>query len=235
MLEQVHDILWIADGEIVNFWGFPFPTRSVVARLGNGDLWIWSPVKLTSALRAELDRLGPVRHLVSPNKMHHLHLREWNVAYPQALLWGPRSTVRKRSDLAFREPLQDAAPSEWQPDIDQAWFRGSFAMDEVVFFHRPSRAVLVADLIAAFSDRFLSEHWSWWQRPIAAAIGMAADKPHAPLDHLDWQLSFVNRVPARAARAKVLSWPCERVIMAHGEWRRSDGHAFLESSFSWLG
>ena len=59
MLEQIHDALWVTVGEIVSFPGFPYPTRSVVARLKNGDLWVWSPVKLTIPLRSELDRLAP--------------------------------------------------------------------------------------------------------------------------------------------------------------------------------
>lgn len=232
MLEKIHDALWLAEGEIVSFYGFPYPTRSVVARLGGGDLWVWSPIRLVRDLRAELDRLGPVRHLVSPNKIHHLYLQDWNAAYPQAELWGPQSTIRKRGDLKFREALRDSAPLEWRPDIDQAWFRGSIAMDEIVFFHRASRTVIVADLIEAFSDRFLREHWSWWQRPLAAIGEIVAEKARAPLD---WRLSFVNRAPARAARTKALSWQCERVIMAHGEWQRSDGHAFLARSLDWLG
>ncbi len=234
MIEKLHDALWITDGEIVRFYGFLFPTRAVIARLENGDLWIWSPVKLIPALRAELDRLGPVRHLVSPNKMHHLYLQDWLAAYPEAKLWGPQSTIRKRRDLKFCEALQDNAPSEWRPGIDQAWFRGSIAMDEIAFFHRPSRTVIVADLIAAFSDPFLHKHWSWWQRLVATINGMTADKSHAPLA-LDWRLSYVNRPLGRAARAKVLSWPCEQVIVAHGECRRSDGHAFLARSLEWLG
>jgi hypothetical protein len=64
----------------------PYPTRSVIARLENDDLWIWSPVKLTADLRADVDRLGRVRHLVSPNKLHHLYLSEWKAAYPETAL-----------------------------------------------------------------------------------------------------------------------------------------------------
>ena len=232
MLEQLHEVLWLAEGEIVSFYGFPYPTRAVIARLVGGDLWVWSPIRLVPALRAELDRLGAVRHLVSPNKLHHLYLQEWRKAYPQAELWGPGSTIRKRSDLKFREPLGDLTPPEWRPDIDQAWFRGSFAMDEIVFFHRPSGTVIIADLIEALGDGFLREHWRWWQRPLAWLDGIVAEKARAPLE---WRLSFVDRKPARAARAKALSWPCERVIMAHGEWRRSGGQGFLVRSLDWLG
>jgi hypothetical protein len=73
MLEQTHDALWVVEGEIVSFFGIPYPTRSAIIRLKNGDLWVWSPIKLAANLRAEVDRLGPVRHLVRPNKLHHLH------------------------------------------------------------------------------------------------------------------------------------------------------------------
>lgn len=104
-------------------------------------------------------------------------------------------------------------------------------MDEIVFFHRPSRTVIVADLIEAFSDRFLQEHWSWWQRPLAFLDGIVASKARAPLE---WRLSFLARAPARAARAKVLGWDCERVIIAHGEWPRSAGHDYLARSLDWL-
>jgi len=89
--------LHVGEGEIVSFHGFPFPTRSVIVRLASGNLWVWSPIRLVPELRADLERLGPVRHLVSPNKMHHLYLQGWSAAYPQAQLWGPQSTIRKRS------------------------------------------------------------------------------------------------------------------------------------------
>jgi hypothetical protein len=99
LVEQIDKALWIADGEIVRFLDFPFPTRSVIARLAGGDLWGWAPVRLTPNLRSDLDRLGCVRHLLSPNKMHHLNLKDWSKADPQLQLWGPQSTIRKRPDL----------------------------------------------------------------------------------------------------------------------------------------
>jgi hypothetical protein len=231
MLEQVHDALWIAEGETVSFFGAGYPTRSVIVRLENDHLWIWSPVKLTWDLRAQMDRLGSVRHLISPNKLHHLYLKEWKAAYPEAELWGPQSTIKKCSNLLFQQALKDSPPPEWCPDIDQAWFRGSFAMDEIVFFHRPSATAIVADLIQTFSDSFLREHWGWW-RFLARLDGLTQDQACAPLE---WRLSFINRAPARRARDKVLSWDSQRVIVAHGEWPRANGNAFLAKSFRWLG
>lgn len=105
-------------------------------------------------------------------------------------------------------------------------------MDEIVFFHRPSQTVMVADLIQAFGDRFLRDHWRWWQRPLAALDGISASRPGAPRE---WRLSFFDRGAARAARDKALRWRCERVIIAHGEWARSDGQSYLARALSWLG
>lgn len=231
ILEEVGDSAWLAEGELVNFHGFPFPTRCVVVRLASGDLWVWSPIKVSEDLIAEVDRLGRVTHLVSPNKIHHLYLQDWMARYPEAQVWGLPSVVEKRRDLTFREPLSDDPPAAWQSDLDHAWFRGSPVMDEVVFFHRPSRTVILADLIENFTDPFLREHWSGWRRSLAKLDGITSDNPHAPLE---WRLSFLDRATARAARDKMLGWACERVVMAHGEWQRADGHAFLAKAFAWL-
>jgi hypothetical protein len=231
MLEQTHDALWVAEGEMVSFFGAPYPTRSVIARLDNGDLWVWSPVKLTADLRAEVERLGPVRHLVSPNKLHHLYLSEWKAAFPGAQLWGPRSTIKKRPDLQFRGVLEDDPPSAWGRDIDQAWFRGSFAMDEIVFLHRPSSTAIVADLIQTFSDGFLRKRWGWFGF-LARLDGITEDQPGAPRE---WRLSFIDRDPARRARDKVLGWGCRNLIVAHGERPGSIDRAYLARAFGWLG
>jgi hypothetical protein len=73
-LKPVGEQLWVIDGPIVRMafpgGSMPFPTRMVVVRLANGDLLLWSPTEPDDMLRAEIDALGPVRHLVSPNKIH---------------------------------------------------------------------------------------------------------------------------------------------------------------------
>jgi Domain of unknown function (DUF4336) len=77
-LKPVGEHLWVVDGPIVRMafpgGSMPFPTRMVVIRLANGDLFLWSPTELDDMLRAEIEALGPVRHLVSPNKIHYAHI-----------------------------------------------------------------------------------------------------------------------------------------------------------------
>ncbi len=44
---------------------------------------MWSPTEPDEGLRKEIDALGPVRHLVSPNKLHYVHVCAWKRAYPK--------------------------------------------------------------------------------------------------------------------------------------------------------
>jgi hypothetical protein len=55
----------------------PFTTRMTVVRLSNGDLFLHSPIKFDRALAEELEKLGSVRHLISPNQFHYAHIGEW--------------------------------------------------------------------------------------------------------------------------------------------------------------
>lgn len=232
MLVAIDDSIWLAEGGIVSFFGCPYPTRMVVVRLEGAALWVWSPIALTPELRAEVDGIGAVAHLVSPNKLHHLYLRDWMAAYPAAALWGPQSSVDRHKSLTFREPLGDHPPAAWGGSIDQAWFRGSPFLDEVVFFHKPSSTVILADLSQSFSAEFLREHWHWWLRPLATLGGIAEGQGRAPID---WRLSFIRRRDARVALRKMLDWTPRRVVIAHGVWQRENGLAYLERAFAWLG
>jgi hypothetical protein len=36
--------IWIADGPTVPFYALPYPTRMVLVRLGEGGLFVWSPI-----------------------------------------------------------------------------------------------------------------------------------------------------------------------------------------------
>jgi hypothetical protein len=232
-LGRFGDGLWIADGPVVDFYSFPYPTRMAIARLTDGGLWVWSPIHLDPQLRGEVEALGRPAHLVSPNKIHHLFLGEWRAAYPGAKLWGLPAVMRKRRDLDFAGELGDLAPEEWRQDIDQVVFRGSPFMDEAVFFHRASRTALFGDLIENFSPEFLRDTpgWRGWRTTIARLWQITEPCGMAPLE---WRLSFVRRRIARAALHKTLGWDPACVVMAHGTCVTDNGRAFIERSFRWL-
>nr|WP_298643904.1 hypothetical protein [uncultured Cardiobacterium sp.] len=73
------------------------------------------------ALLAEIDALGPVRHLISPNRIHYAHIPAWQQHYPQAKAWASAG-VRERAasqhiTVTFAANLGENAPPDWTDDI----------------------------------------------------------------------------------------------------------------------
>lgn len=232
-LQQIGEEIWIAEGPIVDFYSFPYPTRMVVVRLPERQLWVWSPIALEPPLRQEIEALGTCRYLISPNNLHHLYLTDWANAWPEAEVWALKALHRKRPDLAIAGYLDDDAPPAWREQIDQVVFRGSPLMQEAVFLHRPSRTAIFADLIENFSNTFLAGEGGWkgWQRVIARLWRITEPYGMAPLE---WRLSWFDRRAGRQALATVLDWNPERVVIAHGTWIAEDGRRFIERCFRWL-
>lgn len=218
--------LWLAGGTEVAVAGFAYPTRMAVVRLAGGGLWIWSPVALSEALRREIDALGEVGWLVAPNSLHHLFLAEWRAAYPKAKLYGAPGLAQRAGVVPDAE-LDDAPPPAWTGDFDQVLVRGNRITTEAVFFHRPSGVVLFTDLIQQFPRGW----FRGWRALVARLDLMTEAEPAVPRK---FRMAFTDRRAARAALARILDWPAEKVVMAHGAPVERDGRAFIARAVGWL-
>ena len=83
------------------FLGLHVGTQMTIVRLTGGGLVLHSPVAITPELKAQIDTLGPVRHVICPAMFHHLHAGSAIAAWPQARLHAPEALQRKRRDLRF--------------------------------------------------------------------------------------------------------------------------------------
>lgn len=228
MLTEIDRDIWIADGPSVSFFGFPYPTRMTLVRLSDGGLWLCSPIEFSDELAETVAALGPVEHLVSPNKIHHLFLGQWAQAWPGAKLWASPGLARRRRDLSFDGELGDAAEPAWESDIDQLIFRGSFALEEVVFFHRASRSAIITDLVQKF-DPATQRGWRGLLMRLDGLVGPEGSTPR------EWRLTFWNRRAARESLRKAMGWNPRRLIIAHGQWVRENGREALARALSWIG
>lgn len=227
MLEEFGPSLYVADGPVVSFYGFPYPTRMAVVRLSDGSTWVWSPVALTEDLLKRVNDIGPVRHIVSPNKIHHLFLAERASRSPDARLYAPPGLAQRKPDLHFDAELGDEPDAAWAADIDQVIFRGSLAMEEVVFFHRESRTAIICDLIQRHPESVMTG-WRGMLMKLDSLVGEHGSTPR------EWRASFLRRRKARAAREKVLSWTPERLLIAHGECAQTNASQIIEKALSWI-
>ena len=227
MLEEFGPSVYVADGPTVPFLSFPYPTRMAVARLTDGSAWVWSPIALTPELERAVDSIGPVRHIVSPNKLHHLFLKEWVERWPEARLYAPPGLARRKPGLHFHAELGDEAEPAWAADIDQTIFRGSIAMDEVAFFHRQSRTAIFCDLVQRHDPAKMRGLKGMLMR-LDGLVGEHGSTPR------EWRASFLRRHPARAARARVLAWEPERLLIAHGACAQENAKRTLARALAWI-
>ncbi len=226
-LERVATNIWVAEGAPVPFLGMVLGTRMTVVRLGDGRLWIHSPVGITRQLAEAVEALGRVGFLVAPNKYHHLFLQDWITAYPAANIYAAPGLREKRRDITFNHDLTDLAPIEWADEIDQVVFRGSRAFDEVVFFHRESRTAILTDLVV----NVRLDTQPLLGRMVGILDGVAF--PHGTTPRL-FQLSMKSRKEGRTAVERIFDWRPERAIISHGEWFRAAAERELRQRFSWL-
>lgn len=202
----------------------PFGTRMTLVRLANGALLMHSPVAIDDALRAEIGKLGPVAAIVSPNKLHHLHLASAHRAFPEAKLFASPGLSPKVPDLPFDDGLGDAPSPIWAADLEQRVVRGSRVMQEVVFFHAASRTLIVADLCEHFGPH------SPWSLRVLTRLARMYGRPRMPPD---WQLSFRDRAATRESFERILAWDFDRVILAHGALLESGAKAVFEREYAW--
>lgn len=217
--------IWIEDQP----WQVPlfgsFGQRMTIIRLRSGELMIISPVKLDQNRREELAKLGPVRYLIGPNSMHHLSLKSYQEAFPEAKMAAPAKLQEKRKDLQFQITLEDGKTDPWSDEVDMVLVNSKSKMSEAVFFHRASRTLILTDLL--FN---VPEPRTWTQKiayslngmqklPVMSRIGRKLFNDH---QHLKEKVKSISK------------WDFDQVVVAHGEIIVKGGKAKFLESFQWL-
>jgi len=221
--------VWIIDGPNVRDFGILFTTRMIVVKLANGLVWVDSPVSVPFETLKRITELGLVSYLVAATPRHVWRLEAWHTLFPKAQLWAPRTTplTLKKGHLPFTGMLGDGPNPEWADDFDQLAFKGNPLGEEVLFFHKASRTVILDDLIQI--------HPRVKGRLLLNALfkleGVASPQGGVGLDI---RLSFTHRNLARRSLEKLLSWDFDKLIIAHGDCIEKDAKPFVEQAFHWL-
>lgn len=213
--------LWWTEARL-KFAGMPITSRMTVARLPAG-LWLHSPVP-PAPVKDELDALGPVRWRVAPNLMHHLYQAPYQEAYPHSLLTAPPGLGAKRPDLRL-DLSPDAPPPEWEGHLVPARIAGNPTLDETVFLHRPSRSLIVTDLVAHIGA------WDHWAVRLYGRLNRCYGRPA-----LSYGLKslFKDKPAAKASIRAILDWDFDRLVPAHGPIVETGGKEALRAAFAWL-
>ena len=220
----IADGIWV-DEAPVRFLGMRLSATMTVIRLGDGSLLLYSPVAMTPARRAAVEALGPVAHLYSPNTYHHLRIGDWQAAFPDARLHAPPGLAKKRSDLRIDrvhpvtpEPAFDGAVEEHRID--------GFRLEETALFHRPSRTLVVADLV-----HNIGHPTHGWTKLYTKAMGFY---DRVALSRAIRMTGFTDRAAARHSVDALLGLPFERLVVGHGTPIAGGAKEALAAAYAWL-
>lgn len=209
----VEGLVWVAPADTQ-----PRTARMTIVRLPSGTLWVHAPVAPSAELRRALAELGRVQFVVVPSNRRYGAARSFFDAYPRSELFVAPEVPAYDGALAFGSVLGERAPDGWAGEIEQLSIAGHRTLDEVVFFHRPSRTLVVSDLLGP-DRRHLSLPWR----------GGQTGAPASPRP-----LSFRDEAAARTAIHRVLGWDFERIARTRGAPVREEAKRTLRNAYARL-
>lgn len=220
--------IWTLDGDDVQMFGvLPFTTRMTIIKLATGGLWLHSPVAPTLQRRRAIDRLGPVKHLVAPNKIHSLGIEPWRTLYPAARVWTSPEFPKRHPDIAVDELLTNDIAASWRSEIDLCVIEGHAFLDEVAFIHKPSKSLIITDLIQKHDAE--KDIWLW--RGVKRMVGVLGEDGGTSLDI---KLSIRDKRAMRRSIEHMLSWDFDNLIIAHGHCLRGGARKEVERALKWI-
>lgn len=222
--------LWITDGAAIGYRlggvTIPCPTRMTVVRLLDGTLWVHSPIAPSDRVLSEVERLGPVGHIVVPNGLHTTHAAAWSDAYPSAVLHASAGLpARATRSVPTFDRLTSKAPEAWGGVFDMLTVRGDNFV-EVVFFHRSSRTLVVTDLMQTFEADRVEGRLARTLLRIGGALGPTA----TPSIEVRAML-LRHRRAFGVAVSRMKAWQPERIVLAHGPCVASGATVELDRAF----
>ncbi len=224
LLRELGPSAWAAVGPD-RAYGLPLGERMTAIRLASGELLVIGPIACTAPLRAELEALGPVRHLCVFNRRSGRHLQAWQKAYPEAQSYGPLGLAEDEPALALRG-LPSAGAALGEPgELALELFGGMPMLDELVFHHPPSRSVLLADL-----GWHLPSEGPLWARALLrlSLSGLRFGPPR------EVRLMVTDRQAAQQSLERVLGWDFDRIVVRRGPVLERGGKRALRRAYDWL-
>ena len=211
LIEFVPEQIWVHEYP-VHYAGCEFNARMSVVKISDTTLMLHSPCEIDAATKEAISSLGDVVCIVAPGSYHHFHIPSAQAAFPDADTYICPGVERKRPEIDFDWFLGDRPPELWQGTLDQVLVRGNKFIWEVALLHKPSKTLLLVDLIENFTDETPDVNWIlklWWK----AVFHMWDNPKPAP----EYQMGWKDKAAARASLQKILEWDFDKIVLAHGD------------------
>lgn len=218
-MEELAENIWLLSYPL-KLLGIDFRRHVTVIRLGGGDLVIHSTGPFSPNDVAEIRRRGRPRWILDAMLDHDTFAEAGRRAFPEAQFLGPDG-FGKRTGVSCQALIPP--PPEWEEELKVLAVRGAPDFSEHVFLHRPSRTLIVADLV--FN---LERSASLWERLVVRA-GFGKRPSPGFSRRLKWAIE--ERSAFEQSLQELLRWDFDQVIVGHGELLRQDAKRRVEALF----
>lgn len=217
--------------------------RMAVIQVGEGDLWVHSPVELDEPLIDALAKLGTVKYVVSPNYEHLKYASQWAEEFPDAFMWGCPGLAERMPEVRWEGEIPAHVLRPEGRKLDNCWsfdtivplhldmevnpFTGKPFFNEVIFYHTPSKTLLTTDFYWNYptSDGVPNSHLGgseWELAPAVDAIPIGSRLWKKGMDkvYLPFFKNFMVKDRQRydeMMRVVLDEWEIETLIPCHGD------------------
>lgn len=223
---------------------------SSTVRLQNNSLAVFSPIALTSDVRNHLVELGNnVQYIAALDYEHHIFVSEWAKAFPNAKVLGVEGLPEKRESSketagtkfdhlwTQKNKLDFKVDADFDRDFEYEYVH-SHGNKELVFFYRPDRTLIEADLMFNLPA---TEQYARTKEGTEAGIltklfvGLMSAQGSAK-----WQKRFIwyaisakDRTGFNQSIKRINTWDFQRIIPCHGDIVENNAKGIFQTVFEW--
>ena len=208
-LTTISENIWGAETTVPIGLGAHLPLRMTVLGSEHG-LVLVSPISIDDQLAEQLAAMGEVSAIVGPNLLHYRFLAAAKARYSNAKLLGAPGLAAKRREICFDAEIARGALGH---EIESLHIEGADKLSEVIFWHRPSRTLVMTDTIFNVGD---ASGMSWLVlKLLSGTLGRLEQS------RLIRSLTK-DRATAGSSVEAIFDWQIDRIVMAHGAVVESD-------------
>ncbi|CAJ1434151.1 unnamed protein product [Effrenium voratum] len=208
------DLLWCRD-YFIYYGGTTCYARMTIIRLSDGSFCVHSPSPFDEVCEQFFGNRR-LSYLLAPGDMHHFHIVDWARRFPHAVKLICPGVEQKQPSLLHDGFIHDYLAKHVGSDAFTSEFEavaseGFGLIREVVMYHKPSRHLLLVDLVEYIGDGYVGYNRClrvfWW------CFGMWNRPKPAP----EYQFSVQDQDKVRQFLGTILTrWEIRGIILAHG-------------------
>ena len=203
-MQPVANDLWVLRYPLA-LLGMPMGRTVTVIRLRSGELVIHSTGPFTASDVAAIHAVGKPAWVLDATLSHDTFATAGRNAFPDAPYFAPEGfPVRGGSGFSLR-----TLPASWEDELEVLPLDGMPRVREHAFFHKPTRTLIVADLVFNFGAES-----SAWMRGLFRVVGGIRSYPG--MSRL-FKLLIRDRVAFSSSIQRLMQWDFDRLIVGHGE------------------